>query len=252
MSDLRSSHWSVTINNPTPADYEQMEIARQKRWQVAGQLEKGEEGTEHLQLYVHTPQVRFAAVKKQFPRAHIEAARNPAALKQYVQKEETCLLKLNDTQAEKYPSHALWWQLFLRVIQRRNWLHLDGDSWWKDAYDELHYPRNDPDDPHTQKQQEEFAMKVFHYVVHQLIEEGYHVDHFVSPPNMNLWKRYHFAILRRSQQEINDAEERQARQADELRQESSVEVPMIEHNPDAVCQAQVRHPPPPPPPPPQV
>ena len=190
MSDLRSSHWSVTINNPTPADYEQMEIARQKRWTVAGQLEKGEEGTEHLQLYVRTPQVRFAAVKKMFPRAHIEAARNPAALKQYVQKEETCLLKLNDTQAKKYPSHALWWQLFLRVIQERNWLHQDADKWWKDAYDDLHYPRYDPDDPdarpYTQKQKDEFAMLVFHAVVFQLIEEGYHVDHFVSPPNMNL------------------------------------------------------------------
>lgn len=85
----RATCWSLTINNPTKSDEEWIQQARQKGWQVEGQLEKGKEGTEHYQLMVKTPQVRFSAVKKQFPRAHIEIARNPAALAQYVAKEET-------------------------------------------------------------------------------------------------------------------------------------------------------------------
>lgn len=36
-------------------------------------------------------QQRFSAIKKWMPKAHIEAARDPAALKQYVMKEETAI-----------------------------------------------------------------------------------------------------------------------------------------------------------------
>jgi len=70
----RATVWSVTINNPTPSDEEGIALARQRGWQVEGQKEKGSEGTEHYQLMVKTPQVRFSAVKKAFPRGHIEAA----------------------------------------------------------------------------------------------------------------------------------------------------------------------------------
>lgn len=59
------------------------------RWKLEGQLERGAEGTEHYQGMLNTPQVRFAAVKKVFPRAHIEVARNKVALAKYVHKEET-------------------------------------------------------------------------------------------------------------------------------------------------------------------
>lgn len=43
----------------------------------------------HYQLMVKTPQERFAAIKKVFPTAHIEVARNQKALEQYVHKEDT-------------------------------------------------------------------------------------------------------------------------------------------------------------------
>lgn len=56
-----------------------------------GQIEEGAEGTVHYQGMVTTPQVRFSAVKKVFPRAHIELARNKSALLKYVQKEDTRL-----------------------------------------------------------------------------------------------------------------------------------------------------------------
>lgn len=66
-----------------------MENARLSGWGIEGQIERGEQGTEHYQLMVKTPQVRFTAVKKMFPTAHIELARNRAALQQYVHKEDT-------------------------------------------------------------------------------------------------------------------------------------------------------------------
>lgn len=82
----RATCWSITINNPLITDYQ---IPLPVGWTLEGQLEKGEQGTEHYQGMLRTPQARFSAIKKVFPRAHIEVAKNPAALKKYVHKEET-------------------------------------------------------------------------------------------------------------------------------------------------------------------
>lgn len=86
MSTERAACWSVTINNPTSDD---ISVTLPVGWSLKGQHEKGKEGTEHFQGMLKTPQVRFSAVKKVFPRAHIEVARNATALSQYVNKEET-------------------------------------------------------------------------------------------------------------------------------------------------------------------
>ena len=64
------------------------------KWVLEGQIERGEEGTEHYQGMLHTPQVRFRAVKDMFPRAHIEVARNKRALQQYVHKSDTRIAEL--------------------------------------------------------------------------------------------------------------------------------------------------------------
>lgn len=82
----RASCWSITINNPKTEEYQ---IVLPARWKLEGQLERGDEGTLHYQGMLNTPQVRFSAVKKVFPRAHIEVARNKQALAKYVHKEET-------------------------------------------------------------------------------------------------------------------------------------------------------------------
>lgn len=82
----RATCWSITINNPTPED---MKPALPAGWKLVGQMETGKEGTEHFQAMLRTPQVRFTAVKKVLPRAHIEVARNPKALEKYVEKEDT-------------------------------------------------------------------------------------------------------------------------------------------------------------------
>lgn len=82
----RATCWSITINNPTELD---LKPELPAGWMLQGQLERGAEGTEHYQGMLTTPQVRFSAVKKVIPRAHIEVARNKAALAKYVHKDDT-------------------------------------------------------------------------------------------------------------------------------------------------------------------
>lgn len=83
----RATCWSITINNPTADDLKPS--FPNNKWVMTGQIEKGEEGTEHYQGMLTTPQVRFSAVKKCLPRAHIEVAKNRNALANYVNKEDT-------------------------------------------------------------------------------------------------------------------------------------------------------------------
>jgi len=89
----RSTCWSLTINNPLDGDYN---LELPAKWGLTGQIEEGIEGTTHYQGMLTTPQVRFSAVKKLFPRAHIEMARNKSALEKYVHKEDTRLKKIDD------------------------------------------------------------------------------------------------------------------------------------------------------------
>jgi len=94
----RATKWSVTINMKTAISQQTAEhciaTARQQGWSVIGQIERGEQGTKHFQLAVATPQVRFSAVKKMFPGAHIEVAKDWSALLKYCQKEDTRVEKL--------------------------------------------------------------------------------------------------------------------------------------------------------------
>lgn len=117
---IRASCWSVTINNPVQSDEYNIAQARQKGWKVEGQLERGENGTPHYQLLVSTPQVRFSLVKKVFPRAHIEVARNRTALAAYVHKEETREKALTIDQS-KYPSQLQifrWFAFYYRDVKK--------------------------------------------------------------------------------------------------------------------------------------
>lgn len=87
----RATCWSITINNPEEVEYK---VELPAGWSLEGQLERGEEGTLHYQGMLKTPQVRFSAVKKVFPRGHIEVARNRKALEKYVNKVDTRVEKV--------------------------------------------------------------------------------------------------------------------------------------------------------------
>lgn len=175
----RATCWSLTINNPTPADEECISLARQKGWKVDGQLEQGEGGTLHYQIILRTPQVRFSAVKKAFPRAHIEQARKPVALAQYVHKEETRVGELHQ-QDEFYPSLTKFWDLIRDQLEWDYALSLDehdiltlDDSW--------------------------FSLELFDAWCGHLIRKGYHVETMaVNPQVRSAWVKFGSALLYRS------------------------------------------------------
>lgn len=176
--DKRHTCWSVTINNPTEADDEALRLARQKGWRVDGQPERGQSGTLHYQLIVHTGQQRFAALKKAFPRAHIEPARNPAALANYVAKEETRAGELPEGQ-DKYPSQATYFELLWDIILAR------------------------PDEPEFRRLPSgRFAAPQLRsslvVATRELIRRGYHVETLAcNPMTIQAWNLFHLEFLHR-------------------------------------------------------
>lgn len=179
----RATAWSVTINNPLSADEENIAQARQRGWFVEGQLEKGAEGTPHYQLLVKTPQVRFSAVKKAFPRSHIEVARNVAALQQYVTKEDTREGSL-PTQSELYPSLQKVWDMFAdwlndKEIRNKHGFFVDYDD--------------------------ETFLKVFDLFVNAYILKGYILETIgVNPQIRSAVKHYGRNIIFRSMDRQTD------------------------------------------------
>ena len=125
MSDRtkRATFWSVTINNPTKNDDENIAEAQQRSgWAVYGQEEVGENGTPHYQLMVTTPQVRWAALKKAFPRAHIEIGRDRKKLDAYVHKDDTRVASLKTDNL--YPSLQTLWDMFANFVNNKKYKSL--------------------------------------------------------------------------------------------------------------------------------
>ena len=114
MNTVKASCWSLTFNNPCASDEANIAEARQRGWKVVGQKEQGTQGTLHYQLMLQTPQVRASAVKKVFPRAHIEVAKNVNALKAYVLKDQSRVGALSIDQS-LYPTQLQlfsWYSLY--------------------------------------------------------------------------------------------------------------------------------------------
>jgi len=181
----RATCWSVTINNPTPADDEAIALARQKGWIVFGQIEKGEEGTPHYQLMLRTPQVRWSAVKKHFDRAHIEVAHDPIALQKYVGKVESRVGNLPST--DKYPSMSKLWEL---IYQRNNTGSNDGWDMTELPGDVRLYNEG------MRRFMDTAPLEWFDIQVRHLIAEGYHVESMaVNPQVRACWKNYWGQIM---------------------------------------------------------
>lgn len=190
----RHTCWSVTINNPIAADDENIQLARQKGWRVDGQPERGKEGTLHYQLIVKTPQVRFSAVKKQFPRAHIDPARNVAALEQYVHKQDTKAGELPET-SEYYPSLSKLWMMFT--------------EWYDNGIGRCGEGSYLPP-PHGDR-----ALEMFDAFISDIICKGYHVETMgVNPQTRSCVVKYLDAIFVRSRKMV-DIRRQTDRQTDE-------------------------------------
>lgn len=186
MTTNRGTNWSITINNPTADDDENIARAKQKGWKMIGQLEKGENGTPHYQMMWKTPQVRFSAVKKAFPRGHIELARNPDALAQYVIKEDTRAGAINTT--DKYPCLSKYWDLIYDKISAEV----------KDFAEMIDYD----------KLQDSKVLGYLDRATKELIYEGYFVEmHACNPQNRSSWLKFAKAIMWRSLKRIQENHE---------------------------------------------
>ena len=89
----RNRHFQVVINNPEIALDEFRALCENQLNATAmqAQIEKGENGTPHIQAHLSfTDAKSFATLKKRLPHgAHIEKAKNPAASWEYCGKSDT-------------------------------------------------------------------------------------------------------------------------------------------------------------------
>jgi len=211
-TDNRGTCWSVTINNPVAADHEEIARARQKGWSVDGQVEKGEEGTVHLQLMVKTPQVRFSAVKKQFSRGHIELARNPKALSNYVNKADTAVAPL-PTGSDRYPSLSKYWELIAIQLNNghREWTADDKEAFFHPELVEEGdgrlpqrvYLYNDRDDTVLASD----PLSALDHITEELIADGYHVEaHATNPAVRSSFRKWWRAILFRAMETVRQTD----------------------------------------------
>lgn len=211
MSDVRATNWSVTINNPTPKDDEEIALARQKGWQVEGQKEVGESGTPHYQLHVKTPQVRFSAIKKVFSRAHIEVARNVSALANYVQKEETREGQLPVSQ-DQYPSLSKLWKLMYQWMTESRGYELELVDISKS---EARVPCRIKFIKGDQRTIASAPLEIFDEFIKDMIVSGYHVETMgINPQIRGCWNNYWSALLAREINEKQDVDNQTDRQTD--------------------------------------
>lgn len=214
----------MTINNPTADDFHALDEARSCGWKIEGQVERGQNGTDHLQLCVRTPQVRFARMKKAFPRAHIEIARNVTALRQYVAKEETKVADL-PAQDNKYPSLSKMWEMIFELF------HTHDKSGWNDVAlwegrIELYYDKD-------QRFYKSDPLAWFGEAVARLILKGYYVEHHACNPSVrSQWKNFHDEILIRAYNNILAREKavenmQTDRQTDSVQ---SLEIPVLQES----------------------
>lgn len=221
MSLVRATCWSLTINNPTAADDEAITVARSRGWLVSGQKEMGKEGTPHYQLAVKTPQVRFSAVKRLFPRAHIEVARNPSALLEYVHKRQSRIGALPDPD-ERYPSLSNFWSLVYDHWTRFEKDCIDQDALWNKG--EVRFYRQSDDDAF-----EANPLPWLDEAVRCLIRQGYVVEGIASNPSVrSSWKRYAREIIERCMKfNLEDGPSQEFTETHETdRQTDNVEIPV--------------------------
>lgn len=96
MDDNKGSRWLCTLNNPfehgveSPQEWLERFFVQVKAVYLNGQLEKGAEGTLHLQYYFSCKNpVRLSSLKKCCPHSHFKVVRKDNGASDYCLKEET-------------------------------------------------------------------------------------------------------------------------------------------------------------------
>lgn len=206
----RSTCWSLTeqvasredaavfMNQPVPPG-----------WKLRGQLEEAPQtGQLHLQLMLETPRIRFGTVKKQFPRAHIEVARDKHALTLYVAKPDTRVAKVDQP-----PTPTIW--EFNRMVADR--INTSDFSIWILKQRNVSVERH-PDAIYVDREwfivgsnvwksaTSSEMMVYIDNVVSALIMEGVRGAEYmgVNPMFRSAWKTYGKALLERAAREAGE------------------------------------------------
>ena len=127
----RARLYQVTINNPTAEEEKSfVHECMMRQWDYIFQIEKGAEGTEHIQGMIgYKNQIKWVVVKEAFPRAHLEFVRGKKAMIAYCQKAETRVrgpfsnkpewleakARLKDVVRDKGPYE--WQKIILNIIE---------------------------------------------------------------------------------------------------------------------------------------
>lgn len=209
---MKARNWSITINNPTDTDDQQVALLSGLHWvkEVQGQKEQGKEGTLHYQLFLKTDNVRFSQVKKALPRAHIEIAKNVNALRNYVVKEET--------RVQKLPQIKVATQGDLQKRLYRN-THREALDWCNSFCGSVRYYEGDTlYEHHYQKyltwleeeniKNKDIIESKVDGAVCELIKEGYYGIEFVMANNLvrSAFKKYFTSIMYREHASIVQAQ----------------------------------------------
>lgn len=237
----RSRVWSITINNPSSQEIEDWKNATALHWVVEakGQLEMGTEGTLHIQGYLKTQPVRFSQVKKAFPRAHIEVAKNPTALAQYVSKAETRVAPLEQTNNVVTPQRiqtSLTEYIIEEVLTRKGeplQYSLNKKTWSSEVIDIENFYSADPDSrikliEKNEQYLEANSETIIDKVVNKLIREGFMTVEFIMSNNQvrTAYKKYFASICIRN---VRQAQARNSSPPEEtLNEEVSVSSPSYE------------------------
>jgi len=186
MSTKRATMWSGTQFNITAFEGQQNEAAR-LGWTCIGQKETcTTTQRQDYQFAVKTPQVRMSQVRKVFPGAHIEEARNPAALERYVNKEATRSGDLPKV-SNLYPTLDQYWALVYETLIMGS---TDKDYRVVPVDDARWYRSNMSKDQ---------VLAALDYATAELIENGYRVEtHAVNPQVRSAFAKFSTSLFKRA------------------------------------------------------
>jgi len=194
----RGTCWSITINNPTEDDYQL--ASNVPGWKdyisFEGQKEKGENGTLHIQGMLRTKSVKFSAVKKHFPRAHIELAKSPLALEKYVAKSESRVGELPKTKCATVNN------LNSAIFELRP---LDRNEPFYSYIVRIKLKYGSVDE-------ENIGMVLLDDIARHLMEKGYYgIEYIASNPSVRTtWKKFWESIISREYARIQATQATQA------------------------------------------
>jgi len=184
-------NWSITINDKDETLTDKDLVCGLPGWKLEGQWERGENGTRHFQGLLNTPPVRFSAVKRAYPRAHIEVCRDVAKLRNYVHKKETQIAKFESNDVPN-------------MFQLQNEVACMWD--WK-CFRMFHQERNTKAEKAKDvASTDEIALEYLDSLVADMIEEGRIGLEFIAinPMWRSSWKKFWRSILIRNERKESD------------------------------------------------